>query len=107
MLSRAFRLKKRDIARLYKKAKRQNADFLLVRFMPNFAKASRFAVVIPKSVVKGSVGRSRLKRKTHEALSEYRNLLNQNYDVMLSYRKIPDEKVIAPAIKEIFTKVLI
>lgn len=101
MLSRAFRLKKRDIARIYKKAKRLNRDFLLVRFMLNSAKTSRFAVVIPKAVVKGSVGRSRLKRKTHEALQQSRLLLKQNYDVMLSYRKIPKEEAIAPEITEI------
>lgn len=105
MLARCFRLKKRDIARVYKKAQRINKDFLLVRYMFNTAKSSRFAVVIPKSVVKGSVGRSRYKRKTHEALQEFRVLLKQNYDIILSFRKAPDEKIIAPVIKDILSNI--
>ena len=105
MLARRFRLKKRDIARVYKKAQRINKDFLLVRFMPNMAKFSRFAVVIPKSVVKSSVGRSRYKRKTHESLQEFRALLKQNYDIILSFRKAPDEKNIEPVIKEILENI--
>lgn len=105
MLARCFRLKKRDIARIYKKGQRLNKDFLLTRYISNTAKSSRFAVVIPKSVVKGSVGRSRLKRKTHEALQEFRVLLKQNYDIILSFRKIPDEKIIAPVVKEILSNI--
>jgi len=105
MLARCFRLKKREIARVYKKGQRLNRDFLLVRFVPNTAKVSRFAVVIPKVVVKGSVGRSRYKRKTHEALQEFRSLLKQNYDIILSFRKAPDEKIIASTVKEILSNI--
>ena len=101
MLARPFRLKKRDIDRVYKKGQRRNYNFLLARFVFNSAKTSRFAVVIPKAVVKKSVDRSRLKRKTHEALQANFTLPKQNYDVVLSFRKIPEEAVIAPTILEI------
>ena len=106
MLDRSSRLKKRDIARVYKKSQRLNADFMAVRFMSNMAKSSRFCIVIPKAVVKLSTARSRLKRKISEAIEANRSQLKRNYDIILSIRKNPAEAEIGPAIKKIMETTL-
>ncbi|AKM82249.1 TPA: ribonuclease P protein component [Candidatus Berkelbacteria bacterium] len=105
MLARSFRLKKREIDRVYKKSNRFFEDFLLVRTLPNTAKHSRFAVIIPKAVVAKSVNRSRLKRKTTEAITENLMLLKTNYDFIFSFKKLPDEAMIDSTVKKIFQNV--
>ena len=107
MLHRSFRLQKQDIARIYKKGRSFREDFLFCRILANRASNSRFAVVIPKSVAAKATDRNRLKRKTHTILAELIKIsipLNY-YDIMLTYKAVPDEVKIEPVLKHIFQKI--
>lgn len=107
MLARTFRLSKRDIARLYKKGRSFKENSVLVRFMPNYAKNPRFAVVIPKSTLVKSTARSRLKRMVHISLKSSIPALKDNLDVMISIRKDIPEKEIKPLTDKIFSHLVV
>lgn len=103
MLKRIFRLTKRDIVRLYKKGRSFRENAVLIRFGPNYAKNSRFAVIIPKSALVKSTDRSRLKRIVHQSLQELKPQLKDNIDVTISFRKDIPEKEIKPLMEKIFS----
>lgn len=105
MLARSFRLKKREIDRVYKKGQKIPKGFLLVRYVLNSAKHSRFAVIIPKKVAAKSVSRSRLKRLAHETLYKEMKSLKSNYDVIISFQKFPDEKEIEAVLKDVLQSI--
>jgi len=105
MLSKKFRLSKQDIERVYKRGKTFRDSFLVIRFLPNNSGHYRFATVIPKKVALKATQRNRLKRKTFAFLEEIlKEVKIGNFDIILSFKTIPEEQSIKPVLSKILEK---
>lgn len=101
MLAKRFRLRKKEMDRLYKKGSVLQEGFVLARFLTNRANHNRFAVVVPKAVIAKAIGRNRLRRKIYEILADFKD--NSAYDIGI-FIKSPDEAKIKPPILNLLKK---
>jgi ribonuclease P protein component len=106
MLSKEFRLNKQNIESVYKKGRTFRENFFQVRFLRNNTEHWRFAIVIPKKIAAKATKRSRLKSKTFALLEE---ILKENkiasYDIILSFKQLPDENDIKPALPKVLARI--
>lgn len=102
MLSSSYRLRKKEVERVYKKGNFFRQDFLNVRFLENHTNHYRFAIVIPKTVAKLATARNRLKRKTSVLVETILPKFQNHLDCMLIFKKAPEEKDIKPTLENIF-----
>lgn len=108
MLAKKYRLNKRQIGLIYKKGKRQNFGFVGVKFSSNGLLHPRFAIVIPKSVVKKVVERNRLRRvissEIEKILKEGEISLRADIIIRL-FNPAQDEKSLRGKINEVLKNV--
>lgn len=60
--------KKKDFARVFKKGKSVNADFLVLKYVTNNLKNSRFGIIVSQKVSKKAVVRNKIRRRIKEAI---------------------------------------
>lgn len=70
MLSRNYRLRKKEVERLFKKGQFKKGANFTIKYLKNRAGHFRVAIVIPKKVIAKATDRNRLKRKIAETLNE-------------------------------------
>ncbi|MEI6039941.1 MAG: ribonuclease P protein component [Candidatus Berkelbacteria bacterium] len=105
MLTRSFRLQKKDMERIYKKGRNFRQDLFLIRFLPNRAGHSRFSVVISKKVLALATARNQFKRKAYQIISESETLWKDKaFDFALILKKAEKENL-EESIKNIFKEV--
>ena len=103
MLAKKNRLSRLEIQKVIKKGKRFNFGFLSFKILANQFDFARFAVVVPKSLVKKATERNRLRRIMFEELKQY---LKINLDVMVRIYQLPEnEKILREKVKETFSKI--
>lgn len=102
MLSRSYRLSKKDIDRVFKKGRGVFGPILRIKFFSNRTDHPRYAVTVSNKVAPKAVTRNRLRRKTYEILGGLS--LRSNLDIAINYQKLPEEVQIKPALVEIFQK---
>lgn len=102
MLSRSFRLKKREIDRVRKKGKSQSGEYFYAKFLQNRAKNYRLAIVIRKKIIAKATARNRIKRKIMQIFQE-KNM--PSYDIVISLKNKITEEKLHDAITEIILKI--
>jgi len=93
MLSRLYRLRKKDIERLYKKGSVTRLNSILVRVGPNKTSHARFAVDIPKKTLAKATARNRARRLIQEFLKENQSLWAEGKDVAFFIKSYDEEGV--------------
>jgi len=88
MLSKANRIKKSDFPVLIKIGQNFSSENFSLKFSPqaNPNQVSLFSVVIAKKIVKTAVGRNKLKRRVHYALSKKLAKIKTGYQVIIFIR---------------------
>ena len=99
MISKKFRLNRAQIQNIYKKGKGQNFGFLGVKRVSNNQSFSRFAVVVPKAIIKLASDRNRLRRVMFEELAQ-NEIAGKDFIVRL-FKAPRDEKILRAKVKEI------
>jgi len=102
MLASTYRLRKKEVERIYKKGHFLSQNFLNLRFLENRTNHFRFAIVIPKTVAKLATSRNRLKRKTSVVLENLLPHLSGHLDCMIIFKKAPDEIELEPVFTKLF-----
>lgn len=104
MLNKKYRLNRAQINIIYKKGRGRNFDILGVKFLENRVSHPRFAIVIPKKVVKLATGRNRLRRVMFDEISalikDQKFAQTRDYIIRL-YRDEPDTKNLRTKMGEI------
>lgn len=68
---------------VYKNGLAVRSQYLTVKYSKNpHRKSSRYAVVVSKKIIKGAVGRNRIRRRVYEAIREEFPRLKEPYDVV-------------------------
>lgn len=102
MLLRIFRLRKKDVERVYKKGRALRFNNFLIRVGINRANHSRFAVIIPKKTLAKAVDRNYARREVYQAINNMKILWgNQPFDLTISFRKY-DIAELDRALKQVF-----
>ncbi len=106
MLPKSYRLKKKEVERVYKKGKVVPAGLILGRFINNRAGHARFAIVIPKKISKKAADRNRLKRIIYENLSKNGSVWkDMQFDIVFSLKSQISEEKIGEIIEKILGEV--
>ncbi|MDD2753277.1 MAG: ribonuclease P protein component [Candidatus Portnoybacteria bacterium] len=84
MLSRVNRLnKQKDFDGVFGCGKNKQDGFLVLRYIPNSFKYSRFGIVVSAKVAKRAVDRNRLRRQMSEILRLNQKNIKPGFDVVL------------------------
>lgn len=83
MLPQKYRLKSKEIERVFKKGRIYRGVFLLLKLKRNNLKVSRFAFVVPMSLSKKAPKRNRLRRQLQEILRKKLSFLKIGFDGIL------------------------
>ncbi|KKU87416.1 ribonuclease P protein component [Candidatus Gottesmanbacteria bacterium RIFCSPLOWO2_01_FULL_48_11] len=89
MLPIPYRLPTPDVKQVMRSGRRLASPELVLIYQKNTTDASRFALIVPKSVDKRAVGRNRTKRLVREALRKLLPAIAQAIDgVIIARRKV-------------------
>jgi len=107
LLSKKFRLNRRQIDFIYQRGRSRNFGLLGVKFLANRLTFARFAVVIPQKVVKEAVKRNRLRRGIFDEIGRtLKEIQTRNIDLIIRlYRPPEDEKILRTKIREVLRSV--
>lgn len=94
MLKKAFRLKKEDFEKVYKRGRKLSSDYLFLKFLPNFQKNSRFAFVVPIAWSKKATRRNFFRRRMAEIVRALLSEIKPGYDFIFTLKKEPKERTI-------------
>lgn len=84
MLPRVNRLnKQKDFDHIFERGKTKQDGFLVIRFLPNHQKFSRFGLIVSARVAKKAVARNRLRRQLSEVLRLNLSNIKQGFDIVL------------------------
>jgi ribonuclease P protein component len=75
--------KKKDFERVFKKGKGFKEDFLVIRFVPNNQKKSRFGIIISKKISKKATIRNKIKRRIRQLLRIRLKEIRKGIDIVL------------------------
>ncbi len=89
MLSRSYRLRKKEIERVRKKGQIRRDRYFNIKFSANRASHFRIAIVIPKRIIAKAVARNRIKRKIAESLTQ-KDL--GHFDIIMTLKTNTSEK---------------
>ena len=103
MLSKKYRLSRKQITLIHKKGRRHNADQISLKFLPNTLGFGRFAVNVPTSAYKKATDRNRLRRVVYQEIGK--SSLNQPFDFLISIYRRESEENILKKVKEILSKI--
>lgn len=103
MLSKKYRLTRKQINLIYKRGRGQRLGEIGVKFIENNQEHSRYSVIIPKAVVKKVTQRNRLRRVIFDELQKIAP--KKNRDVIIRVFKVSDEPVIRENIKSILRRI--
>jgi len=99
MLSKKYRLTRKQVNILYRKGKSRHFGSISVKSYPNGLEYPRFSLVIPKSLVKKVTERNRLRRVIFDELDKTRAAPS---DYLIRLFKVEDELSLRARIKNIF-----
>lgn len=102
MLSKSYRLKKKEVEKVFKKGKVLSQTLVLLRFLPNRANHPRYSVVISKKVLAHAVDRNRLKRLIYEWLGQKN--FSFSYDLAINIKAKIEENKLAETLSPIFER---
>lgn len=102
MLSRSYRLRKKEVDRLFRKGFTQRNAFFSLKSLVNRTNHFRLAVVIPKAQVKKATARNRLKRKIIEQILK---LKLANLDIAIVLKNKIKEEQLEKELKDILGKI--
>lgn len=107
MLSKKYRLTRRQINLIYKKGKGQKFEILGLKSLAVNLPFPRFAIVVPLAVLKKATDRNRLRRVVFTEIDQVlKNKGIQNKDYIIRFYKAPaDEKVLRQIIQKVFQDV--
>lgn len=80
MLPQKFRLKTKEIGRVFKKGKSYKGKFLILKLAKNNLSFSRFAFIVPLNLSKKSTKRNEFKRRAQESLGQKIKSLKTGFD---------------------------
>lgn len=89
MLSKKYRLNRRQVQQVLKKGRGQNFGGIGVKSLPNNLSYSRYAVVVPKVVSKKATERNRLRRIVYEDIYSKKNA---GCDFIIRIYKMPSKE---------------
>lgn len=99
MLAKKYRLDRRQVGVVYRRARRQNFDGFSLKCLTNRLNYARFAVVVPTKVVKSTVERNRLRRFIYDQLKEI--AASSNIDcVLMLHKEVKDQAELGQKIVE-------
>lgn len=102
--------KKRDFYLVFKKGKTQKGKFLILKYIKNNLKESRFAFIISQKISKKTVVRNKIKRRlseiVREKLKEFREKIDGIF-IALSGIENQNFQVLKNDVEEIFKKLKI
>ena len=102
MLSKKYRLTRKQVGYVYQKGKRFSLGEIGVKYFPNRLEHARFAINIPAKVYKKAVDRNHLRRIIYDEVGKLPIL---GYDFIISLYKSVDEENIRSKTKEIFNRI--
>lgn len=107
MLSKKYRLNRRQINRIYKKGQSRNFGQIGVKFLATNQPFSRFALVVPQAVLKKASHRNRLRRVAFLEIGQIlKNQGVKNNDYIIRFYKAPvDERALRQIIQKVFQDV--
>ncbi|PIR70183.1 MAG: ribonuclease P protein component [Candidatus Niyogibacteria bacterium CG10_big_fil_rev_8_21_14_0_10_42_19] len=94
------RITSKEIKDIFKNGRRLENTFLSLIFIKNKRKTSRLTVVIPSKIIKSSVNRNKIRRRSKETFRKTLPLFESHYDVVVLFHKNP------PASQEDFYDIL-
>lgn len=99
MLSKKYRLTRKQVNIVYRKGRSHNFGSISIKFYPNNLEYPRFSVIIPKSLIKKVVERNRLRRIIFGELSK--NPKTNMGDCLIRLHKVIPEETLREQIKKI------
>lgn len=107
MLSKKYRLARREINLIYKKGRSQNFNQIKVKFLDRPGQIfPRFALVVPQKVLKKAAARNRLRRVVFSEIEQIlKNKKIQPRDYLIRFYAAPDEKTLRQIIQKVFRNV--
>lgn len=103
MLSKKFRLTRKQIGFIHKGGRRMSVDKINVKFVPNRLLYSRFAVNVPTSVYKKAVDRNRLRRIIYAEIGKIK--MAAAYDCLINIYSQDSEENIRQKTREILGRI--
>ncbi|MFH0987426.1 MAG: ribonuclease P protein component [Patescibacteria group bacterium] len=80
MLQKTYRLKKKEIERVFRKSRKYKGSFLNLRLSKNNLPVSRWSFIVPVAVSKYSSQRNFIKRSLREALRKKIKIIRPGFD---------------------------
>jgi ribonuclease P protein component len=99
MLSKKFRLSRKEIETIHKNGRRLNAAGLSIKCLANNLDYSRFAVNVPVKVSKKATVRNRLRRIVYDEIGKAKPA--GNLDCLIGIYRLGDEAVLRQKVKQI------
>ena len=103
MLSKKYRLSRKEIGWIHKKGRRLGLEKISVKFAPNRLDFSRFAVNVPTSVYKKAVDRNRLRRIVYDEIGKIK--MTAAKDFLINIYGQDSEKNIRQKTREILSRI--
>lgn len=101
MLKRKYSIDRSKFDLIYKKGKNINSTNLYIKYLPNHASYSQFAIVVSKKVEKLATKRNRLRRIIKSEISDNLKDITSGYYYIISIKKNITEQAMKKELAQI------